>query len=139
MLVKFKLMKLVAAIVVLLTLVSCYQSGNKATVAMYRGNISNDITVDEMTKKYGNFSSTWKDQKGNDVYQYVFFRNHYNLVSHLPIINHFGWVISRNYEVILTFDSNKSLIDQQKFYNKAKSKNGLVCNPRVYSCLRKVL
>ncbi len=38
-----------------------------------------------------------------------------------------------------TVDFIGKLIDQKKFYNKANSKNGLVCNPRIYSCLRKVI
>ena len=121
-------------------LFACASSeGNKSAVKLYKQeNLPIGTSVNEITKKYGEYSSKWIDQNGDNLYQYSYNRAHYDFISYLPIINHFGWVNSQNYEVLLIFDSKNQLIKEKKFFDHAKSRNGLVCNPDVYSCIGKV-
>jgi hypothetical protein len=112
--------------------------GNPLVVNLYKANIDKGSSLDQITKTYGNYSDNWQDQEGNNVYQYSYSRSKYDLVSQLPLINHFGWVKSENYEVLLIADKENKVIAEQKFYNQAKSRNSLVCNPEIYSCLRKI-
>ena len=126
-------------VLLLLLIVSCQSKvGNSSAKNLYQDSIVNGLSIDQITKIYGNYSDNWQDQNGNKIYQYSYSRSKYDLVSQLPIINHFGWVKSENYEVVLIMDNQNKLIEQKKFYNQAKSRNSLVCNPEVYSCLRKI-
>ena len=123
----------------LFLLASCQAtSGNKATIKLYKTDLEKGTSLDKITKIYGDYSGTWKGESGRNLYQYSFSKNRYDLVSNLPIINHFGWINSENYEVLLSFDSKGLLLEEKKFYNRAKSRNSLVCNPEIYSCLRKI-
>jgi hypothetical protein len=119
---------------------ACYSSaGNKSAILLYKkNNLENGTNIHEISKKYGEFSSGWIDEDGNNLYQYFYTKNKYDLISYLPIINHFGWVKTENYEILLIFDSKHQLISQKKFFNRAKSRNSLVCSPDAYSCIRKV-
>lgn len=131
--------KNIKIILLLLLLNSCQAKvGNPSAVNLYQDTIINGLSLDQITKIYGNYSDSWQDKNGNKIYQYSYSRSKYDLVSQLPIINHFGWVKSENYEVILIVDNQNKLIGQKKFYNQSKSRNSLVCNPEVYSCLRKI-
>ncbi len=123
----------------LLLVMSCQSKvGNFSTINLYQADIAKGTNLDQIIKAYGNYSNSWQNELGNDIYQYSYSRSKYDLVSHLPIINHFGWVKSENYEVLLIMDSRNQLIAKKKFHNQAKSRNSLVCNPEVYSCLRKI-
>jgi hypothetical protein len=129
----------IAIIFLIFFAASCQSKvGNPLTVNLYKANIDKGSSLDQITKIYGNYSDNWQDQAGNNVYQYSYSRSKYDLVSQLPLINHFGWVKSENYEVLLIVDSSDKLIAEQKFYNQAKSRNSLICNPEIYSCLRKI-
>jgi len=120
-------------------LVSCQSKiGNPLTIKLYQNDIEKGAKLERITKIYGQYSSHWYNQENQNIYQYSYLRSKYDLVSYLPIINHFGWVNSENYEVLLIMNSENQLIAQKKFYNRAKSRNSLVCNPKIYSCLRKV-
>ncbi len=120
-------------------LVSCQaKNGNKATVNLYSGNINKGSSLYDIVQIYGNYSDNWQDEFGNNIYQYYYTKHRYDLISQLPIINHFGWINSENYEVLLVFNKKDLLIEERKFYNRAKSRNSLVCNPKIYSCLRKI-
>jgi hypothetical protein len=131
--------KNIKTILLLLLLNSCQAKvGNRSAINLYQDTISNGLSLNQITKIYGDYSDSWQDQVENHVYQYSYSRSKYDLVSQLPIINHFGWVKSENYEVLLILDDRNKLIGQKKFYNQAKSRNSLVCNPEVYSCLRKI-
>jgi hypothetical protein len=123
----------------LFLIVSCQSKvGNKSTINLYRDNIIKGSNLEQITQIYGDYSNNWKDEYGNNIYQYSYSRSKYDLVSQLPIINHFGWIKSENYEVLLIVDGQNQLIGEAKFYNQAKSRNSLVCNPEIYSCLRKI-
>jgi hypothetical protein len=113
-------------------------SGNKSAIQLYKSSLTNGATPEQISKIYGNYSGHWQGENGEDIYQYSFSKHQYDLVSYLPIINHFGWIKSENYEVLLMFDSKNHLVSEKKFYNQAKSRNSLVCNPQIYSCLRKI-
>ncbi len=126
-------------ILLIFFVVSCQSKiGNPLTIKLYKANIDKGSGISQITKIYGNYSDNWQNQAGNNVYQYSYSRSKYDLVSQMPLINHFGWVQSENYEVLLIMDKADKLIAEQKFYNQAKSRNSLVCNPEVYSCLRKI-
>ena len=123
----------------MLITVSCQsKSGNPLTINLYQSDIAKGASLSDITKNYGSYSSSWKKDDSKTIYQYTYFVNKYDLISYLPIINHFGWINSKNYEVLLTIDDKEKLVESVKFYNQAKSKNSLVCNPLIYSCLRKV-
>ena len=126
--------------ILLLTLINSYQFkvGNKSTINLYHSYINKGVKLSNIIQTYGNYSGTWQDESGNNIYQYSYSKSGYDLVSQMPIINHFGWIKSENYEVLLTFDRKNLLIEEKKFYNRAKSRNSLVCNPEIYSCLRKI-
>ena len=113
--------------------------GNKATIKLYEAEISQGTKLEEIVKNYGQYSDSWNDKQGNKIYQYSYLKSNYDLISHLPIINHFGWITTRSAEVILIFDKNGGLIQKNGFIDKAKAKNSLVCNPRIYSCVRQVV
>ena len=131
--------KKIARILLLTLLVSCQSKvGNKSTINLYHSHISEGEKLSNIIQTYGNYSDTWQDEFGNNIYQYSYSKSGYDLVSQMPIINHFGWIKSENYEVLLIFDKKNLLIQEKKFYNRAKSRNSLVCNPEIYSCLRKV-
>jgi hypothetical protein len=134
------LVKLTILIFTSTFLSACYSSvGNKSAILLYKiENLENGTNINEISKKYGKFSSKWIDEDGNNLYQYSYTKNKYDLISYLPIINHFGWVKTENYEILLTSDSKNQLKNQKKFFNRAKSRNSLVCSPDAYSCLRKV-
>lgn len=127
-------------IVLFIFLCSCgTSSGTKSAVKLYKNdNLEIGLSLDEITKKYGNYSSSWVDESDNNLYQYFYTKANYDLISWLPIINHFGWAKTQSYEVLLIFDSKNQLISEKKFYHQAKSRNGLVCNPEIYSCIRKI-
>ncbi len=126
-------------ILLLLLIISCQSKiGNPSTVNLYRFDIPKGTKLERIIQFYGNYSDNWQDEYGNNIYQYSYSRSKYDLVSQLPIINHFGWIKSENYEVLLIMNSKNQLISETKFYNRAKSRNSLVCNPEIYSCLRKV-
>lgn len=126
--------------ILLLILLSCCQSktGNKSTISLYRNSVEKGANLNDIIQTYGDYSDNWQDDLGNNIYQYSYSKNSYDLISQLPLINHFGWIRSENYEVLLTFDRKNLLTQKQKFYNRAKSRNSLICNPEIYSCLRKV-
>ena len=112
--------------------------GNKSTVNLYYEQINKGSALSEITTIYGDYSANWQGENGLNIYQYSYSKNKYDLFSQLPIINHFGWIKSENYEVLLITDKKGKIIKDIKFYNQAKSRNSLVCNPLIYSCLRKV-
>ena len=123
----------------LLLLASCQAKiGNKLTPKLYYDQIIRGSNLDQITKIYGNYSANWQGENGDNIYQYSYLQSSYDLFSYLPIINHFGWIKSENYEVLLVVDKAKKIVRDIKFYNQAKSRNSLVCNPLVYSCLRKL-
>ena len=127
------------AILLLICLTSCQAKvGNPSTISLYQSIPSKGTKLSSVIQIYGNYSGNWQDEFGNNIYQYSYSKSGYDLVSHLPIINHFGWIKSENYEVLLTFDSKDFLIGEKKFYDRAKSRNSLICNPEIYSCLRKI-
>jgi hypothetical protein len=131
--------KKIITILLLLTLISCSEkTGNKKTIKLYNENIEIGTNLSEITKEYGYYTDKWHDELENDIYAYSYSKNAYDFVSQLPIINHFGWVKSENYEVVLIFDEDGLLLGKKNFYNRAKSRNSLVCNPQINSCLRKV-
>ena len=133
------MLKKITIILTLLITTSCQsKSGNPSTVFLYQNDLAKGTSLSEITKNYGSYSSSWKKDSSKTIYQYTYFVNKYDLISYLPIINHFGWINSKNYEVLLTIDDKEKLVESVKFYNQAKSKNSLVCNPLIYSCLRKV-
>lgn len=139
-------MRKIITIVALLSLLnSCHSSdGLKSTVRLYQDQLTKGSSLDKITKEYGQYAASWPDESNennennNNLYQYSYSKSHYDLVAYLPIINHFGWIKSENYEVLLIFDDQNLLISEKKFYNRAKSRTGLICNPQVYSCLRQV-
>lgn len=134
-----KINQKIITILLLFLLISCQSKiGNPATYKLYKNQINKGSRIEQITQTYGDYSGNWQDENGNNIYQYSYTKNGYDLISQLPIINHFGWINSENYEVILSFDKNGLLLDQAKFYNRSKSRNSLVCNPDIYSCLRKV-
>jgi len=134
-----KIFTIFSAFFLLILLASCQAKiGNKATINIYESNINKGTKLSSVTQIYGNYSGNWQDELGNNIYQYSYSKSSYDLISYLPIINHFGWIKSENYEVLLTFDSKNQLIETRKFYNRAKSRNSLICNPQIYSCLRKI-
>ncbi len=134
-----KITKFFSAILLLTLLVSCQSKvGNKSTINLYHSNINKGEKLSNIIQTYGNYSGTWQDESGNNIYQYSYSKSSYDLVSQIPIINHFGWIKSENYEVLLIFDKKNLLIQEKKFYNRAKSRNSLICNPEIYSCLRKI-
>jgi len=123
----------------LFLIISCQSKvGNPSAINLYRDDIMQGAKLENINQIYGEYSDNWKDEDGNNIYQYSYSCSKYDLVSQLPIINHFGWIKSENYEVLLVMNSKNQLIDERKFYNQAKSRNSLVCNPEAYSCLRKV-
>ena len=133
------MLKKITIILTMLITVSCQsKSGNPLTINLYQSDIAKGASLSDITKNYGSYSSSWKKDDSKTIYQYTYFVNKYDLISYLPIINHFGWINSKNYEVLLTIDDKEKLVESVKFYNQAKSKNSLVCNPLIYSCLRKV-
>jgi hypothetical protein len=127
-------------IILLIFLLSSCQGniGNKSTIRLYKQSLDKGESLDKIIKIYGNYSDKWQGENGNNIYQYSYSKNSYDLISHLPIINHFGWIKSENYEVLLSFDEKELLIEERKFFNRAKSRNSLICNPLVYSCVRKI-
>lgn len=127
-------------IIFVFNLFSCtFSSGSKSAVKLYQSDdLEKGTRLSEITKKYGNYSARWQDKNGNNLYQYSYNKAGYDLISYLPIINHFGFVKSENYEVLLIFDSKNELITERKFYDRAKSHNGLVCNLEIYSCIGKI-
>ena len=127
-------------IILLFCLLASCQSkiGNKLTTQLYYGQIPQGSNLNQITKIYGDYSAYWQGEKGENIYQYFYSKNKYDLFSYLPIINHFGWIKSENYEVLLIVDKEDQIIKDIKFYNQAKSRNSLACNPLIYSCLRKV-
>ncbi|MCE3255120.1 MAG: hypothetical protein K0R25_614 [Rickettsiaceae bacterium] len=132
-------MRIIIKLFLLIMLASCQaKSGNKSVIKLYNADLQKGVSLNEITKNYGDYSKKWKDNTGRDLYQYSFSTNRYDLISYLPIINHFGWIKSENYEVLLVFDKKNLLIEKKRFYNRAKSRNSLVCNPEIYSCLRKI-
>jgi hypothetical protein len=131
--------KNIKIISLLLLLISCQAKvGNPSAINLYQDSIIKGSNLNQITKIYGDYSDSWQDKNGNKIYQYSYSRSKYDLVSQMPIINHFGWVKSENYEVLLIVDKENKVIAEQKFYNQAKSRNSLVCNPEIYSCLRKI-
>ncbi|MFT6332168.1 MAG: hypothetical protein ACJAW3_000496 [Lentimonas sp.] len=126
-------------ILLLLLILSCTSKiGNPKTVNLYHEEIQNGSNISQIIENYGNYANSWKDKSGNQIYQYSYLKNNYDLVSQIPIINHFGWITSRSYEVILVVDINDKLIEQRNFRDKAKARNSLICNPKIYSCVRKI-
>jgi hypothetical protein len=122
-----------------LLLASCQAKiGNKLTTELYYDQIIIGSSLDDITKIYGNYSANWQGEDGKNIYQYHYLQSGYDLFSYLPIINHFGWIKSENYEVLLIVDKEQKIVKDIKFYNQAKSRNSLVCNPLIYSCLRKL-
>jgi hypothetical protein len=129
----------IIAILLFSLLISCSsKTGNKSTIWLYGAKIEKGTKIDEIVKNYGDYSDSWQNKEGNKIYQYYYLKNSYDLISQLPFINHFGWINSRNYEVILVFDENEELIQKNDFRGKAKARNSLVCNPKIYSCVRKI-
>jgi hypothetical protein len=129
----------IVAILIFVFLASCSSKvGNKSTIKIYEAQIPQGTKLSQITQKYGEYSDSWETGNGNKIYQYSYTKNSYDLVSQLPIINHFGWITSRNVEVILMFDENEKLLEKNGFLGKAKARNSLVCNPKIYSCVRKV-
>ncbi len=127
------------SILLLLLLVSCQsKTGNPKTKDLYKEEINQGSNVFKTLRTYGKYSNSWNDENGNKVYQYYYSKSGYDLVSKLPIINHFGFIKSENYEVLLVVDNKDLLLEKINFYNRAKSENSLVCNPQIYSCLKKV-
>lgn len=132
-------MKKFTIILISIFLFSCAsKTGNPKTVKLYNSPLNPDSKIDEITKIYGDYSDFWEDEKGNKIYQYSYTKNKYDLVSYLPIINHFGFIRSENYEVVLKEDKNNFVLEKISFHNSSLSRNSLVCNPKIYSCLRKI-
>ncbi|MFT6105961.1 MAG: hypothetical protein ACJA0S_000537 [Rickettsiales bacterium] len=131
--------KIITIILCLLIISSCSaKTGNKSTIHLYQDEISKGTNLSEIVKNYGAYSGQWEGESGNKIYQYSYVKNSYDLVSLLPIINHFGWVKSKIVEVVLEFDENEKLLQKNNFYSTAKAKNSLVCNPKIYSCIKKI-
>ncbi|MFT6220541.1 MAG: hypothetical protein ACJAVG_001260, partial [Rickettsiales bacterium] len=131
--------KIITLILCLLIISSCSaRIGNKSTIQLYQDDIAKGTNLSEIVKNYGEYSDSWEGEFGNRIYQYSYLKNSYDLVSLLPIINHFGWITSRNAEVVLEFDENDKLLQKNNFKDKAKSRNSLVCNPNIYSCIKKI-
>jgi len=133
------MLRIFKALLLLICLASCQAKvGNPSAINLHKNISSKGTRLSSIIQIYGNYSGNWQDELGNNIYQYSYSKSSYDLVSHLPIINHFGWIKSENYEVLLTFDSKDLLIKERKFYDRAKSRNSLICNPKIYSCLRKI-
>lgn len=129
----------ITTFLLILFLASCVsKTGNYKTVKLYNEGLKPDSKIEDITKIYGNYSDFWEDEEGNKIYQYSYTKNKYDLVSYLPIINHFGFIRSENYEVILKENKNNFVLEKISFHNSSLSRNSLVCNPKIYSCLRKV-
>lgn len=129
----------IITILLVLFLASCASKiGNPKTVNLYKKSIDNSASIDEIKKTYGQYSDFWEDEKGHNIYQYSYTKSKYDLVSYMPIINHFGFIKSENYEVILVMNKNNLLLEKISFHDRALSRNSLVCNPLIYSCLRKI-
>ncbi len=135
---KISFSKLLLFAVLVMITASCQGNlGNKLTKKLYKENLVDGTKLSQVIAEYGDYNSSWVGNNGV-IYQYGYSSSKYDLISYLPLINHFGWINSENYEVLLTFDSKERLIAKQNFYNQAKSKNSLICNPEVYSCLKQV-
>ena len=132
-------MKPITICIIILFLNSCsYSRGDKNIQNFFtQEEILQNKTFQEIENQFGKPINIWIDNK-NTIAQYSYLKNNYDLISYLPIINHFGWINSRNLEIILVFDGNQKLIDIKKFVSLGKSRNSLICNPKIYSCLKQI-
>ena len=112
---------------------SCTTLGNEKTKSLYSENIVKQ-SIEDVTTKYGYYSSEWKDSDGNQIYQYLYKDAHYTSLVYIPIAAYFGSILTDNYEVILTYNKNGQLVNKKNFYNKIKSSTGLTCG----GCIKKV-
>ena len=119
-------------IFLLLFSASCSQRGNKKVLNMYRNDIDLHTSSLSISKKYGVAQRKWRDELGNNIFSYSYSKPKYSLFSFLPIPLFYSKF--DNYEVILTFDEDGSLVQMSKFHDRIKMKSWLICEPQVANC-----
>ena len=122
-----------------LFIVSCSEIGNKRTIDLLNNKNIDNKSIEKIQQEYGGYSIKWNDKKGNTVYSYSYRKGHYTFPLYFPfIIGYFGSIITEDYEVVLSYDSNGNFIDKQNFYNKVKSSTLLSCSKWSKDCIKKV-
>jgi len=107
-----------------LFLTSCSSLGKKETVKLQSESIKNK-SENEIISLYGNANNSWYDTKGNKISEYRYSKNHYDVLSYFPILCYFGKISTENYITVVTYNSNKIVVEQKNLFLNENISNGL--------------
>lgn len=124
--------RFVSLLILGLGLMSCSgKMGNELTAKMYaeEGNlIKSKTSVSDVRQSYQYPEFTWKDKRGNLVYNYYYAQADHGFISYIPYIS----IITNRtkvqyYDITLTFDAKEKLIEKSISYKKTTCKNNFNC------------